>query len=395
MVNKKGFATRAIHSGSQKNQYGALNNPIYQTSTFVFDNSEQGGKRFAGEEEGYVYSRSSNPSMTQVEEKIADLENAEAAVVTGSGMGAITSSIWVSVSGGDHIIASKTLYGCTFSFLKNEITRFGVEVTFIDMENLEEYEKAFKDNTKLVYLETPANPNMQLIDIEKISKIAHDKIESCIVMVDNTFATPYIQRPLDLGADVVVHSATKYINGHGDVIAGFAVGKKDFIDNVRGRGLSLMTGSAISPFDCFLIARGLKTLEIRMKSHCENAMKVAEYLENHEKIEKVSYPGLKSFEQYELAQKQMALPGAMLSFEVKGGMESGKILMDNVEMCKLAVSLGDAETLIQHPASMTHAKYPREERLKAGISDGLVRLSVGLENPEDIIEDLKNALELV
>jgi len=391
-MNEIGFSTRAVHAGYQKNEFGALATPIYQTSTFIFDSAEQGGRRFALEEGGYIYSRLGNPTNTQVEEKLANLENAEAAVSTASGIGAITSVIWAAVSAGDHIIAAKTLYGCTFAFLNHGISRFGVEVSFVDTTDPENVRKAMKENTKLVYLESPANPNMTISDIEAISKIAHEK-EDCIVVVDNTYCTPYLQRPLDLGADVVVHSATKYLNGHGDVIAGFAVGKLEFINQVRLVGIKDMTGASLSPFDAYLINRGMKTLDLRMDRHCSNAQKVAEFLESHPVVENIAYPGLKSFPQYELANKQMSKPGAMIAFEVKGGLEAGVKLMNTVELCSLAVSLGDTETLIQHPASMTHSPYTPEERAEANITEGLVRISVGLENYDDIIADLKQALD--
>ena len=385
MSNMK-FSTRAVHAGYQKNEHGALATPIYQTSTFIFDSAEQGGRRFALEEGGYIYSRLGNPTNTQVEEKLANLENGEAAVSTASGIGAITSVIWAAVSAGDHIVAAKTLYGCTFAFLNHGLSRFGVEVTFVDTTDPENVRAAMKQNTKVIYLESPANPNMTISDIEAISKIAHE-VEGCIVVVDNTYCTPYLQRPLDLGADVVVHSATKYLNGHGDVIAGFAVGKQEFIDQVRLVGIKDMTGASLSPFDAYLINRGMKTLDLRMERHCANAQKVAEFLES------IQYPGLKSFQQYSLAKKQMSLPGAMIAFEVKGGLEAGIQLMNTVELCTLAVSLGDTETLIQHPASMTHSPYTPEERAEAGISEGLVRISIGLEDPDDIISDLKQALD--
>ena len=387
-----GFSTKAIHGGYEKNKYGALATPIYQTSTFIFDSAEQGGRRFAEEEEGYIYTRGGNPTNTQVEEKLAILENGEVAVSFASGIGAITGVFWAAVKAGDHIVAAKTLYGCTFDFLSHGLTRYGVEVTFVDTSDPENVRKAMKENTKVVYLETPANPNMLISDIEAISKIAHEK-EDCMVIVDNTYCSPNIQRPLELGADVVVHSATKYLNGHGDVIAGFAVGSQEFMNEVKSIGRHYMTGSVLSPFDAFLINRGMKTLDLRMERHCENAQKVAEFLESHPAVDVVMYPGLKSFPQYELAKKQMRLPGAMIAFEVKGGIESGKKLMNSVELCTLAVSLGDAETLIQHPASMTHSPYTPEEREASGISEGLIRLSVGLENAEDIIADLKQALD--
>ncbi len=391
-LKTKAFSTRAIHGGHQKNQFGALSTPIYQTSTFVFDSAEQGGRRFALEENGYIYTRLGNPSNTQVEEKIALLEGADAAMSAASGIGAVTSAIWPIVSQGDHIVAAKTLYGCTFAYLEHGLTRFGVEVEFVDTRDPKNVEAALKPNTKIVYLETPANPNMYLTDIATIAELVHKKNPECKVMVDNTYCTPYIQRPIELGADVVIHSATKYLNGHGDVIAGFVVGEQSYIDEVRLVGVKDLTGASLSPFDAFLINRGLKTLAIRMEKHCKNALRVAQFLESHDKVESVSYPGLESFPQYELAQKQMKLPGAMIVFEVVGGAEAGKVLMNSVEMCALAVSLGDCETLIQHPASMTHSPYTPEEQLESGITPGMVRLSVGLEEAEDIIADLEQAL---
>ena len=389
---KMDFSTRAIHAGYEKNEHGALATPIYQTSTFIFDSAEQGGRRFALEEEGYIYTRLGNPTTTQLEAKVANLEGGEAALATASGMGAITSAIWSNVEAGDHIVAAKTLYGCTFAYLNHGLSRFGVEVTFVDTSDPENVRKAMKDNTKIVYLETPANPNMLISDIEAISNIAHEK-EGCIVIVDNTYNTPYLQRPLELGADLVVHSATKYLNGHGDVIAGFVVGSEELVSQARLFGVKDMTGAVLSPFDSYLILRGMKTLNLRMERHCENAQKVAEFLESHPAVEVVYYPGLKSFPQYELAKRQMKLPGAMMAFELKGGLEAGRQLMNTVELCTLAVSLGDCETLIQHPASMTHSPYTPEERAASGISEGLVRLSVGLEAAEDIIQDLKEALD--
>lgn len=390
---KMGFSTRAIHGGYESNEYGALTTPIYQTSTFIFDSAEQGGRRFALEEEGYIYSRLGNPTNTQVENKVALLEGAEACLSCASGMGAITSAIWPHINAGDHILAAKTLYGCTFAYLEHGLPRFGVEVEFIDMSNLEEVKAHLKDNTKIVYLESPANPNMTLSDIEAIAKMGHEV--GALIIVDNTYCTPYLQQPLALGADMVVHSATKYLNGHGDVIAGFVAGRKELIDQARLVGLKDMTGAVLSPFDAYLILRGMKTLQLRMERHCANAQKVAEFLAAHEKVESVQYPGLSSFPQYDLAKKQMRLPGAMMAFELKGGIDAGRVLMNSVKLCTLAVSLGDCETLIQHPATMTHSPYTKEEREAAGITDGMVRLSVGLEDAEDIISDLEQALACI
>ncbi len=393
-VNQPGFATKAIHGGRQKDQFGSLCEPIYQTSAFTFETAEQGGRRFAMEEQGYIYTRLGNPTCTSVEEKLRLLEGGEACVSAASGMGAITSAIWSCVEQGDHIIASKTLYGCTFAFLSHGINRYGIEVSFVDIRDPKNIENAMRPNTKLVYLETPANPNLYIADLKAIAEIVHRKTD-CILMVDNTFSTPYITRPMEFGADVVVHSATKYLNGHGDVIAGFVIGKKDFIDRVRFVGVKDMTGASLSPFDAFLISRGLKTLEIRMEKHCENAQQIAEFLEKHPAVESILFPGLKSFPQYELAKKQMSLSGAIISFEIKGGIEAGKKLLNSLQLIAISVSLGDAETLIQHPASMTHSTYSPEERQASDIGDGLIRLSVGLENAEDIIADLKQGLDSI
>lgn len=393
-LKKLGFATQAIHGGHQPNQFGALSDPIYQTSAFTFETAEQGGRRFAMEEPGYIYTRLGNPSCTTVEGKVALLEGGDACASAASGIGAITSAIWVLVQQGDHIVSSKTLYGCTFAFLSHGISKYGVEVTFVDTRDPESVRKALRPNTKLVYLESPANPNMHIADIKAIAEIAHAQDE-CLLMVDNTFSTPYITQPLALGADIVVHSATKYLNGHDDVIAGFVVGKADYIKQVRLLGIKDLTGACLSPFNAFLISRGLKTLEIRMEKHCANAQKVAEFLEKHPAIDSVLFPGLPSFPQYDLAQKQMSLPGAMIAFEVKGGIEAGKKLLNSLKMLVISVSLGDAETLIQHPASMTHSPYTPEERKASNISEGLVRISVGLENVEDIISDLKSALDTI
>lgn len=393
-MKKIGLGTTAIHSGTVKNLYGTLAVPIYQTSTFIFDSAEQGGKRFALEEAGYIYTRLGNPTTTVLEEKIAALEEGEAAVAMSSGMGAISSTLWTILKAGDHIVTDKTLYGCTFALMCHGLTRFGVEVSFVDTSNLEEVKNAMKENTRVVYLETPANPNLKIVDLEEISKIAHTN-PNTLVVVDNTFATPYIQKPLKLGVDIVVHSVTKYLNGHGDVIAGLVVTNKALADQIRFIGLKDMTGAVLGPQDAYYIVRGMKTFEIRMERHCKNAKAIAEFLDKHPKIEKVYYPGLETHEGYNIVKKQMKDFGGMISFELKGGYEAGKTLLNNLKLCSLAVSLGDTETLIQHPASMTHSPYTKEEREAAGITDGLVRLSVGLENMEDIIADLEQGLEKI
>ena len=393
-MKKCGLGTTAIHAGTLKNLYGTLAMPIYQTSTFIFDSAEQGGRRFALEEAGYIYTRLGNPTTTVLENKIAVLEEGEAGVAMSSGMGAISSTLWTVLKAGDHIVTDKTLYGCTFALMNHGLTRFGVEVTFVDTSNLDEVKNAMKKNTRVVYLETPANPNLKIVDLEALSKIAHTN-PNTLVIVDNTFATPYMQKPLKLGADIVVHSVTKYINGHGDVIAGLVVTNKELADQIRFVGLKDMTGAVLGPQDAYYIIRGMKTFEIRMERHCKNARAVVDFLNKHPKIEKVYYPGLETHPGYEIAKKQMKDFGAMISFELKGGFEAGKALLNNLSLCSLAVSLGDTETLIQHPASMTHSPYTKEEREAAGITDGLVRLSVGLENVEDIIADLEQGLEKI
>ena len=393
-MKKLGLGTTAIHAGTLKNLYGTLAMPIYQTSTFIFDSAEQGGRRFALEEAGYIYTRLGNPTTTTLENKIAALEEGEAGIAMSSGMGAISSTLWTVLKAGDHVVTDKTLYGCTFALMNHGLTRFGVEVTFVDTSNLDEVKKAMKKNTRVVYLETPANPNLKIVDLEALSKIAHTN-PNTLVIVDNTFATPYMQKPLKLGVDIVVHSATKYLNGHGDVIAGLVVTKQELADQIRFVGLKDMTGAVLGPQEAYYIIRGLKTFEIRMERHCANAKKVVEFLNKHPKIEKVYYPGLETHPGYEIAKKQMKDFGAMISFELKGGFEAGKTLLNNLKLCSLAVSLGDTETLIQHPASMTHSPYTKEEREVAGITDGLVRLSVGLENVEDIIADLEQGLEKI
>lgn len=388
-----GYNTTIIHAGQSPDPItGALSTPIYQTSTFVFENVEQGAARFALEEEGYIYTRLGNPTQHALEVKMAALENAEAALAVASGMTAISASFWTLCSSGDHIISADTLYGCTHALLSHSMPKFGIDVTFVDASNLENIRKAIRPNTKVIYIETPANPTLAIIDIAATAKLAH--AHNVKLMVDNTFMSPYCQRPLELGADIVVHSATKYINGHGDVIAGIVLGEKDFINEVRFVGVKDITGGCISPFNAWLTLRGLKTLGVRMDRHCQNALQIAQYLENHPKVEKTYYPGLSNHPQHHLAKAQMSNFGAMISFEIKGGIEAGRKVMNSVKLCSLAVSLGDTETLIQHPASMTHSPIAYEERLKAGITNGLIRLSVGLEDPEDIINDLSQALSL-
>jgi methionine-gamma-lyase len=385
--------TNAIHGGHiEDKQFGSLTTPLYMTSTFVFDSSEQGERRFLGEEEGYIYGRLGNPTIAELERRISILEHSESAAAAGSGMAAVSSSILSLVGNGDHIITSDALYGCTHSFLKHICTRFGIEVTFTDISKPENLVDAYRPNTKLIYIETPINPHLKLVDIEMIVNYAKSK--NLFTICDNTFMTPLLQKPLDYGIDLVIHSATKYLNGHGDVVAGLIAGSKELIDEIKATTLKDL-GGIMSPNDAWLILRGLKTLSIRVERHCENTQKVAEFLESHPLISNVYYPGLTSHPQYELAQKQMRASGGVLAFELDGTIESGRQLMNHVRLAKRAVSLGDAETLIQHPATMTHSPYDPEERRAGGITDTLIRMSVGLEHVDDIIHDLDYALKQV
>jgi len=386
-----GFSTRAIHHAYDPYEgHGALNPPLYLSSTYTFPTVAEGAARFAGEQPGYVYSRVGNPTTRMLEERLANLENGEAALVTASGQGATTSLLWTLLAPGDELIADKTLYGCTFAFFHQGLEKFGVKVRHLDLTEPANLEAALSNKTRRVLFESQANPNMRLVDIAAIEDIA--RRQAVLTVVDNTYCTPYLQRPLELGADFVVHSATKYLGGHGDLLAGAIVGPRAALDEVRYVGIKDMTGAVLSSQDAFLILRGIKTLALRMDRHCLNAQRVAEYLAAHPQVAVVHYPGLKSFPQHQLARRQMTQPGGMVAFELKGGIAAGRRFMDALRLFTRAVSLGDAESLAQHPASMTHAVYSEEERAAHFISEGLVRLSVGLEDSEDLLEDLKQAL---
>ena len=386
-----GFSTRAIHHAYDPYEgHGALCPPVYLSSTYTFPTVAEGMARFAGEQPGYVYSRVGNPTTRLLEERLANLEGGEAALVTASGQGATTSLLWTLLKPGDELIADKTLYGCTFAFFHHGLEKFGVQVRHLDLTDPANLAAAISSRTKLVFFETPANPNMRLVDIAAVADIA--RRHGALMVVDNTYCTPYLQRPLELGADLVVHSATKYLGGHGDLLAGAIVGPKATLDEVRFLGIKDMTGAVLSSQDAFLILRGLKTLALRMDRHCLNARLVAEFLASHPAVAVVHFPGLASFPQYRLARQQMAEPGGMVAFELKGGFEAGQRFMDALKLFTRAVSLGDAESLAQHPASMTHAVYSLEERAAHFISEGLVRLSVGLEDGEDLLADLEQAL---
>jgi methionine-gamma-lyase len=389
MEKYSGMNSMLIHGGELEDAYGSAVVPIYQTSTFKFRNVKHGADLFAGKEKGYIYTRIGNPTIEVFEKKMALIENGYGAIATASGMGAVSTAYIALLSAGDHILSTSAVYGPSRNIMENHFVRFGIESTYMSTVNPQEVKQAIRPNTKMIYLETPTNPTMEITDIEAISEIARE--HGIIVVVDNTFATPVLQKPLDLGADVVLHSLTKYINGHADIVGGVLVGKtKEICDKLRS--VMIGFGCNMDPHQAFLVYRGMKTLQLRVAKAQENAIEVAKVLQQHPKVATVSFPGLTSHPQYELAQKQMCGPGSMICFELKGGYQAGVNMLNNVHCAILAVSLGGVETLIQHPASMTHAGMPAEKRLQAGISDGLVRLSVGIEDVEDIIGDIEQAL---
>lgn len=388
-TTNKGFNTKLIHAGAFDDEFGSATVPIYQTSTFRFKNAQHGADCFSGASNGYIYTRIGNPTIRAFEKNIAELENGFDGIATSSGMGAISSVYMALLGAGSHIVSSDVVYGPARGVLEQDFSRFNVEASFVNTSDLNNIKKAIKPNTKVLYIETPANPTIDVTDIEGCAAIARE--HNLLLVVDNTFCSPYLQKPLDLGADVVLHSITKFINGHADIVGGVIVAKDPEIYK-RIRHSMVYMGCNMDPTQSFMVLRGVKTLAIRIERAQENAMKVARYLENHPKIEWIRYPGLENHPHYELAKKQMKGFGSMMSFGLKGGFEAGKKLMDNVHLALLAVSLGGVETLIQHPASMTHAGVSRENKLAAGITDDLVRFSVGIEDVEDIIHDLEQAL---
>ncbi|MCX6279000.1 MAG: aminotransferase class I/II-fold pyridoxal phosphate-dependent enzyme [Bacteroidetes bacterium] len=387
-----GFNATAVHGVGQKDPLGSVIMPIYQTSTFAFKNADHGAACFAGESDGYIYTRIGNPTIRDLEKTIAALEHGYDGIGCSSGMGAVTTVYMTYLGAGKHILSHNAVYGPARGIMEGTFRRFGVESTYIDTTDIENVKEAIKTNTALIYLETPANPTIGISDIPAICELAHQhKIPVC---VDNTFCSPYLQNPLDMDADIVLHSLTKFLNGHADIVGGIIVTKTE-ADYKKIRPVMVNMGCNMDPHQAFLTRRGLKTMGIRIDRAQENAMKVAEFLEKHPKVDWIVYPGLPTHPQYELGKKLMRGPGSMMSFGLKGGLISGKKLMDSVQLCVLAVSLGGIETLIQHPASMTHSKLSPAARKEGGISDELVRLSVGIEEAEEIIADLDQALAAV
>ncbi|MFZ4462707.1 MAG: trans-sulfuration enzyme family protein [Bacteroidales bacterium] len=385
----KGFNTKLIHAGAFEDEFGSATVPIYQTSTFKFKSAQHGADCFSGKSDGYIYTRIGNPTIRAFEQNIAELENGFDGIATSSGMGAISSVYMALLSAGSHIISSDAVYGPARGVLEQDFSRFNVEASFVNTSNTENIIAALKPNTRVLYIETPANPTMEITDIVACARIA--KENNLILVVDNTFCSPYLQKPLDLGADVVLHSITKFINGHADIVGGVIVTKDPALYKKIRHSMVYM-GCNMDPTQAFMVLRGVRTLALRIERAQENAMKIAIFLQSHPEVEWIKYPGLTSHPQYELAKNQMKGFGSMMSFGLKGGYEAGKKLMDNVHLALLAVSLGGVETLIQHPASMTHAGVNKENKLAAGITDDLIRFSVGIEDVEDIIEDLKQGL---
>jgi len=387
-----GINTKLIHAGYRADATGAVNVPIYQTSTFAFRDAKHGAALFAGEEDGYIYTRIGNPTTRALEEAMAELENGCGAIATGSGMGAVCTVYLALLEAGAHVVSTASVYGPSRILMESHFSRFGVQSTYVDTSDVTQIRDALRPNTKLVYIETPANPAMQVTDIEQAAALAH--AHGCLVAVDNTFASPYLQKPLDLGADVVVHSVTKFINGHSDVVGGMLVAKDPSLYK-RLRSMMINAGANMDPHQAFLILRGLKTLGLRTERAQQSALEIARWLERQPEVKTVRYIGLESHPQHELAKRQMRGFGSMISFELHGGLEAGRRLMDSVRVATLAVSLGGVETLIEHPASMTHAGMSPEDRRAAGFSDGLVRYSVGIEDVEDLIADLRRGLDAV
>ncbi len=384
--------TICVHASSPDQDTGPVVSPIFSSSTFRFRDFQHGVDLFAGKTSGYIYSRMLNPTVELLENCLARLENGKMGLATSSGMAAIYTVFTALCSAGDHIICSEAVYGPTATLLKNYLSQMKINSTFVDTANLQALDLAFQPETKLVFIETPGNPTLVISDIAEIARRCRD--HGAILVVDNTFASPILQRPLELGADIVIHSLTKFLNGHADVVGGAIVVKDEPMYRKLRQALSHF-GGVMAPFEAFLVLRGIKTLALRMERHCVNAQMIAEFLSTHSKVNWVRFPGLKTHPQFSIAQKQMKGPGGLITFEIKGGFEAARRLLDATRLFVRAVSLGGVESLIQHPASMTHASMPSELRQSAGITDGLIRISVGIEEVNDLIADLKQALEAV
>jgi len=388
-LNETSPETLVVHGGNFECEHLSLTPPIHQTSTFAFRDVAHGAALFAGREKGYIYTRMLNPTVKALEDCVAALEGGCAGLACGSGMAAIHTALASLLKAGDHLVCSDAVYGPTCTLVETILPRSGIESTIVDTSDLGAVEHAIRPNTKVVYVESPGNPTLVITDLEAICKLAHD--QGALVVVDNTFMSPILQQPFRWGADVIVHSLTKFLNGHADVVGGLIV-VKDEARYTAFRSMLNHLGGVLPPMESFLVHRGIKTLALRMQRQSENALKIAKFLESHLEVEWVRYPGLKSHPQHRVACKQMTSGGAMISFGLKGGLEAGKRMMDSVKLCTLAVSLGGVETLIQHPASMTHAIMGREARERANITDGLVRISVGIENVDELIADIDQAM---
>lgn len=386
---KKHFETEAIRTQTERSQFSEHSTPLYLTSSFVFDDAEDMRSSFAEEKERNLYSRFTNPNTTEFVNKIVAMEGAEAGYAFATGMSAIFSSFAALLSAGDHIVSCRSVFGSTHGMFTNYLPKWNIETSYFKVDEVDLIESLIKENTKILYIETPTNPAVDILDLELIGNIA--KKHNLIFIVDNCFATPYIQQPIKFGADLVIHSATKLIDGQGRVLGGVTVGNKELIREIYL--FARNTGPAMSPFNAWVLSKSLETLSIRVEKHCENALKVAQFLKENENVELVKYPFLKSHPQYEVAKKQMKLGGNIVAFEIKGGIEAGRKFLDNIKMCSLSANLGDTRTIVTHPSSTTHGRLSEEDRLEVGITNGLVRVSVGLENAEDIINDLSQALK--
>lgn len=388
-MNKKNFETDAIRHQTERTQFLEHTTPMYVTSGFVFEDAEEMRASFAEEKERNLYSRFTNPNTTEFVNKVIDMEGAEAGYAFATGMSAIFSSLAALLNAGDHIVSCRSVFGSTHSMFTKYLPKWNIETSYFKVDEVDLVESLIKENTKILYVESPTNPAVDVLDLELLGKIA--KKHNLIYVVDNCFATPYIQQPIKFGADLVIHSATKLMDGQGRVLGGVTVGNKELIREIYL--FSRNTGPAMSPFNAWVLSKSLETLAIRVEKHCENAVKLAEFLENNKHVKFVKYPFLKSHPLYEVAKKQMKLGGNIVAFEVKGGIEAGRKFLNNIKMCSLSANLGDTRTIVTHPASTTHGRLSEADRLEVGITDGLVRCSVGLENIEDIITDLEQALE--